>query len=176
MNRSEKVPIVPLTILERKLFTDFRISCSNGMSFPCHKAFLYANSPVLERMIESNMKEAKEDEMVLNYEEVVVEGFVKFFYTGQVDSEVLKEHSVSFLDLGGQYEMPGLKSQAEQSMRACLSVENVLRFLGVGVMYNGEEIKEAAKAYFAANISSLDTSEVREYLKENEYLMFELIF
>ena len=41
---------------------------------------------------------------------------------------------------------------------------------------NGEEIKEAVKAYFAAKKNSLDTSEVREYLKENEDLMFELIF
>jgi len=79
-----------LKIYEDKTCADFHVLCK-GKSFPCHKVFLMARSSVFKTMLESNMKEATEGTVGFeNYEETVVENFVKFFYTGQVDEDILK--------------------------------------------------------------------------------------
>eukprot|EP00092_Neocalanus_flemingeri_P026295 GFUD01028508.1.p1 GENE.GFUD01028508.1~~GFUD01028508.1.p1 ORF type:complete len:333 (-),score=66.69 GFUD01028508.1:157-1155(-) len=168
---------VTLKMFEEKAFTDFLVIC-NDKSFACHKAFLTARSPVFKGMLESDMKEAKEGAMELeNCDETVAERFVKFFYTGQVDEEVLKENIVKFLELGDKYDLPCLKAIAEQIMIANLDIVNMLGFFLAGDLYRGEKIRAAAKTFLRQNRINLVKQEGwREALKnQNRDLVLELM-
>ena len=113
-------------IFETMSFSDFKVIC-NEKVFPCHKVFLAAGSSVFKNILEADMKEAKDGSVeILNHIEIVVESFVKFFYTKHVEEEVLRNHAIHFFDLGEQYQMEGLKIMAEVAMIAKLSTENML--------------------------------------------------
>jgi len=163
---------VNLKIFEDKACTDFRVIC-RGKSFPCHKVFLKARSSVFKAMIEGNMKEANEGYVDLKYcTEAVGESFVKFFYSGLVDEEILKENAVSFLDLGEQYDLAGLKAIAEQTMIADLSTDNMLNFFQAGDLYKAKKIKAAAKSFLRQNRRSLLKQEGwKDVLKEGDLLV-----
>jgi len=167
--------IVNLKIFEDKYCSDFCVIC-NGKSFPCHKVFLMARSPVFKTMIEGNMKEAKEGSVEFNNcTETVVESFVKFFYTGNVDEEILKENAVSFLDLGEQYDIAKLKAITEQAMIANLDKENMLSFFQAGELYKGKKIKAAAKIFLRQNRRSLVDQKDWKNARKDGHLVLELL-
>eukprot|EP00092_Neocalanus_flemingeri_P089578 GFUD01113352.1.p1 GENE.GFUD01113352.1~~GFUD01113352.1.p1 ORF type:complete len:337 (-),score=83.23 GFUD01113352.1:172-1182(-) len=168
---------VYMKLFEEKILTDYNVVCNNGMSFPCHKAFLAARSPVVRAMIESEMKEAKEATVRLeNFSAIVVENLVKYLYTGQVDEEVLKENAVNFLKLGDQYDIAELKGMVEQVMIANLDKENMVSYFLAGVLYHGQKIRAAAKTFLMQNRRSLTEQEGwREAFKGREDLVFELM-
>jgi len=154
-NIKDETSILDSKIFDMMSFSDFKVIC-NGNVFPCHKAFLAARSIVFRNMLEAEMKEANDGSVeIINHTEIVVDNFVKFFYINQVDDEVLKNHAISFLDLGEQYQMEGLKRMTELTMIAYLSTENMLRYFIAGARYQSEEIKEAAKAFIRKNRRSL---------------------
>eukprot|EP00092_Neocalanus_flemingeri_P010898 GFUD01011737.1.p1 GENE.GFUD01011737.1~~GFUD01011737.1.p1 ORF type:complete len:336 (-),score=83.30 GFUD01011737.1:51-1058(-) len=156
-------------------FTDFTIICQ-GKSFPCHKAFLGACSPVFKTMLETKMKEAESCTAELSCTEEVCESFIKFIYTNKIDEEVLKANAVSFLDLGEQYDMPSLKAMAEQSMVVSLDETNMLTFFLAGDLYNGERIRAAAKAFLRCNRRNLLQQEGwKEALEDQAELVFEIM-
>jgi len=166
---------VDLKIFEDKSFTDFRVMC-NGKSFPCHKVFLMARSSVFKTMIEVNMKEANEGSVEIeDYTETVAENFVKFFYTGHVDEEILKDNAVSFLDLGEKYDVAGLKTIAEQTMIANLDKENMLSLFQAGNLYRGKKIKAAAMIFIRQNRRSLVEQEGWKDAREDGALVLELL-
>ena len=79
-------------MFQEKKFSDFVVS-SNGHSFPCHKAVLGHGSEVMMKMIESRMVEGESNKLELNtYPADAVEKFVEFFYTGEVEEEIVAEH------------------------------------------------------------------------------------
>jgi len=167
---------VHLKILEDKSFTDFRVLCT-GKSFPCHKVFLMARSSVFKSMLESNMKEAKEGAVEFkNCNETVAGNYVKFFYTGQLNEEILKENVESFLDLGEKYDLAGLKELAEQDMIANLDKDNMVKFFLAGDLCNGKKIKAAAKSFLRQNRRSLvETEGWKDALKDRGDLVLELL-
>jgi len=127
-------------------------------------------------MIVSNMKEAKEGYFEFNNcTETVVESFVKFFYTGNVDEEILKENAVSFLDLGEQYDIAKLKAITEQAMFANLDKENMLSFFQAGDLYKGKKIKAAAKIFLRQNRRSLVDQEGWKDARKDGHLVLELL-
>jgi len=165
-----------LKIFESQIYTDFRVIC-NGKSFSCHKAFLTVQSSVFKAMMENNMTEAKEGNVELkNCTETVAESFVKFFYTGQVDEEILRENAASFLDLGEMYDLAGLKAVSEQAMIANLDKDNMLSYFLGGDLYRGGNIRAAAKTFLRQNWGSLVEQEGwKDALKGREDLMLELL-
>ena len=162
-------------IFEDRAYTDFNIQC-NGKSFPCHKAFLAASSPVFKTMIESKMKEAQDSTLVLgNNKEVVIENFLRFIYTSKMDDEVLKENCVSFLEFGEKYDIDELKATVEQVMIAELDQENMINFFLAGELYHGENIRAAAKTFIRQKRRSLVEQEGwAETLEERPDLFSEL--
>lgn len=151
-NLTEETSNVDRKIFDEMSFPDFKVIC-NGKEFPCHKAFLAARSSVFKTMLEADMKEAIVE--IKNQTEIVVEQFVKFFYTSHVEEDALKSHAVDFLGLGEQYQVEGLKKMTEQAMIANLSIENMLRYLVAGDKYQSEDLKKAAKAFIRKNKKSL---------------------
>jgi len=162
-------------IHETMSFPDFKVIC-NGKVFPCHKTFLATGSSVFKNMLEANMEEANDGSVeIQNHNDIVIENFVKFFYTNHVKDEVLKNYASNFLDLGEQYQMLGLKKMAELAMIANLSTENMLKYFIAGDMYHATDIKEAAKVFIRKNRRSLVEQEGWRDVVTDRGLLLDLI-
>jgi len=163
-------------IFEEKSFTDFEI-VSDGKSYPCHKVFLSAASTVLKGMIDSGMKESLNSSLVLeSFPEDVMNSFLRFIYTGDMDEKVMSENCVIFLELGEKYDMEDLKEVAEQAMISSLNLENMISFFKAGQMLRGENIRASAKTFIRVNIKNVsDKQKLRTELQGEAELLMELL-
>jgi len=163
-------------IFEEKSFTDFEI-VSDGKSYPCHKVFLSAASAVFKGMIESGMKESLNSSLVLeSFPEDVINSFLRFIYTGDIDEKVLCENCVTFFELGEKYDMEDLKVVAEQAMISSLNPENMISFFKAGQMFRGENIRSAAKTFICLNMKNVsDKQKLRAELQGEAELLMELL-
>ena len=88
----EKLRNSNLEMYNKKLCTDFTVVCSDGdqkLRFSCHKSFLANGSHHFFRMFSSGMKEAVQDEVIIqDYNMITVESFVKYFYIKEIDPKV----------------------------------------------------------------------------------------
>ena len=82
---------------------------------------------------------------------IVAESFIKFFYIGVIDKDLLHCHAVSFLHLSDYYAVNRLKTIVEEAMIDWLGEENVKEFLIAADMYHGERIKVAAIEFLREN-------------------------
>jgi len=163
-------------IFEEKAFTDFEI-VSDGKSYPCHKAFLSAASTVFKGMIESGMKESLNSTLVLeSFPEDVVNSFLRFIYTGDMDEKVMSENCAIYLELGEKYDMQDLKGVAEQAMISSLNPENMISFFKAGQLLRGESIRASAKTFICQNIKNVsDKEKLWTELQGEAELLMELL-
>jgi len=163
-------------ILEEKSFTDFEI-ISDGKSYPCHKVFLSAASRVFKGMIESGMKESLNSTLALeSFPEDVINSFLKFIYTGDMDEKVMSENCAIFLEFGEKYDLEYLKVVAEQAMISSLTPENMISFFKAGQLLRGESIRASAKTFICRNIKNVsDKEKLRTELQGEAELLMELL-
>ena len=83
--------------------------------------------------------------------ESVAESFIRFFYIGGIDRDILDWNIVSFLHLGDYYQVKELQILVEEAMIAQLCKENVKEFLIASDKYQGEKVKAAAIDFLAKN-------------------------
>ena len=129
----------------------------NGAEVPCHKNVLAAASPVFEAMVVNQHQEAIESKANIELSEEVGRAFVKYLYTGELDEDLLKEHTVAFLELGNYYIVHELKDLAEKEMLKQLDKKVMVKFLSIGDLFNANKIFEAALKMAKANMAWLRT-------------------
>ena len=158
-------------IYSEKVFCDFKL-VSNHLEFDCHKIFIASQSETLRNAVE---RWAPDGKMILNeFKPEVIEVLINFFYRRPLDSEVLSENAVEFLNIGEQYDLPSLKARAEMTMMANLNKETFLDFFIAGVLFAAAKVKEAALRFLALN-KNLWTENISEWkhklLGKSELLM-----
>ncbi|ODM89034.1 Kelch-like protein 9 [Orchesella cincta] len=105
--------------LEKRAHCDFTLVSGNGENeIRCHKMFLAESSPFFERMLQGNMKEAKEKKCRLDGStKQGLEALLKFFYYRGVE-DALNSSIMAYelLDLGHKYDI----SRLEETMMGIL--------------------------------------------------------
>ena len=141
-----------LKIYSNQVFCDFEITFKDR-TFPCHKNFLANQSSPFRALIEDKTRKnlPMKTELLNCPNESVAESFIKFFYIGGIDRDILDWHIVSFLHLGDYYQVKELQTLVEESMIAQLCKENVKEFLIAADKYQGEKVKAAAIDFLAQN-------------------------
>jgi len=141
-----------LKIYTNQVFCDFEITF-NEMTFPCHKIFLAKQSEPFQALIADKMKRnlPMTTELLNCPNETVAESFLKFFYIGGIDKDLLDVHTVSFLHLSDYYRVEGMHTIIEDSMITDLTKKNVKEFLIAADMYRGEKVKTACFAFLSKN-------------------------
>ena len=94
--------------------------------------------------------------------ETFAQGFVKFFYIGAIDKDLLEWHTVSFLHLADYYRIKELQTIAENSMILQLCKENVKEFLIAADMYQSARVKAASFDFLFKNRGTW-TEEIEEW-------------
>ena len=144
-------------------FTDFTILSEEGTRFPCHRVFLASQSAPLKAMMTQDTKEKKEGQVLLQYKEEVVKGFVGSFYSRKIPQEVLEKNLESFLTLGDSYDLAPLKLEVEEAAIKLLSTDNMVDMLYLGDLYHANQLKEASEFLISRN---------KEVLKEMDLSRF----
>lgn len=124
-----------------------------GEEVPCHKHILAAASPVLEAMVENKHREAIQSKANIKLLAEVGRPFLRFIYTGDLEEELLKEHTQAFLDMGEMYNLQELKNLAETEMLSQLTKENMLQMISLGEIFRADDIFEAALRMTKANMT-----------------------
>lgn len=126
-------------------FSDFTIAVSNH-EFKVHKAILAKQSKVFEVAFKIDMEESKSGRMeIADFSPRGVKEFLKYFYFGTVT-----EHGMEVYALADKYDVPNLKSMAEQNILANINPYNALKCLHFGNLHNIESVK--AKAFYLVKL------------------------
>jgi len=141
-----------LKIYCNQVFCDFEISFKER-TFPCHKIFIANQSKPFQALVEDKLRQnlPMKTELLNCPNEAVAESFIKFFYIGVIDKDLLHGFVVSFLHLSDFYQVNRLQTTVEDAMIVQLGEENVKEFLIAADMYHGERIKAAAIEYLREN-------------------------
>ena len=148
-----------------KHFTDFKIESEDGVEIPCHRVFLASRSNVFFTMFESQMKEASEGKIKLNYNSEVLQSFVDFFYESSVKADILLKYHEEFLNLSEQYDLELLKLLTEYVLIKNLSVQNMAEYFMLADLFNAQELRDAARKFLINN---------KDCFKEDDYLTNQL--
>jgi len=170
-------------IYENMAFTDFTIICKAGeekYKFPCHKAVIATGcaSGYFARMFGSGMTESSSGEVeVVGYDREEVEHFIKFLYILKMEEEALEKHSVKFLKMADQYDVPKLKAEVANFLLSRLTKDTVLSTVLAAHSYNAPELKSAAIEFIVKMKNKVDEKSLAEWklaLKGHEDLLFDI--
>ena len=75
--------------------------------------------------------------------------------TGEVQEDLLKEHTSAFLEMGEMYELNELKDMAEKTLLSQLDKENMVKMIYIGELFRAEDIFEAALKMTKINMTWL---------------------
>lgn len=104
-------------------FTDVEVICGT-QRFAAHRAVLAAASPVFAAMLLSGMKEAKEQQIVIeDGDERAVQDTLEYIYTGSVGEGA----GCGMVVLGHKYDIAGLVEYAAPVALGNLTVDNVMQ-------------------------------------------------
>jgi len=165
-----------LKIYTNQVFCDFEITFKE-INFPCHKNFLANLSGPFQGLIEDKKRKnlPMKTELLNCPNEAVAESFVKFFYIGAIDQDLLEWHSVSFLHLADFYQVKELHTIVEDAMIAQLCKENVKELLIAADKYQSARVKAASFDFLYKNrgVWSENIEEWKPYISRE--LMCEII-
>ena len=150
-------------IKDEKILTDYTVLSQDGARFPCHRIFLATQSPPLMAKMTLDMKEKRESEMRLEYEQDVVRHFVDYFYTGMIPQETLEENLESFLALADFYDLAGMKLQTEKAAIKKMTVGDMLEMNVLANLYRADQLKVASEFLIQNNKESLKDQDLSGY-------------
>ena len=150
--------------------SDIQIKCQEE-TFDAHQLILSARSPVLKRMLESDMAEKKRKVIEIkeiNYD--IVREMLKYIYTGKckvndanVDPKIVKQ----LFEAANMYQLDSLKACCGDILISYLVPDNALSLLLLGDMYSAQELKKHALDTVVNNLKTIRRSdEWKDCIKE----------
>ena len=150
---------------EEKCFADIVIKCGD-QEFKAHKAILASQSPVFNRMLETDMKERRENIIKMDcIDPNVVTNLLTYLYTGTAPN--LNILARDLLDIATEYELPGLAVMCENELITNLCVSNSLEMVQLADTYETLKLKKACMTMIKRNSAELFKSETWIDFKTN---------
>eukprot|EP00092_Neocalanus_flemingeri_P027545 GFUD01029885.1.p1 GENE.GFUD01029885.1~~GFUD01029885.1.p1 ORF type:complete len:418 (-),score=106.40 GFUD01029885.1:57-1286(-) len=139
-----------------KQFCDFTLISKDRKSFPCHKVVLASRSPVLQKMLNSGMKESKNQKLeVKHYDSELLVVLLEFMYKGVIHEETLKSSAEKIFKAAHFYEMATLKQITEMALIEQMDTENMLQRFLMADMHDAKELRQASKNLIIENSEAL---------------------
>ena len=129
----------------------FHLVCA-GEEVVAHRTILQGASPYFKAMMVPERSEYKKGRTTMECTGEMGRELVKFLYTSELDTDVLKENVIAFLRVADMYLLDGLKDMTERLMVDLLDKQNMVEFFVAGSKYNGERICETAKKFVLSNL------------------------
>jgi len=131
----------------------------NSKLITCHKDVLSEASPFFKKLLDSDMKEAKEGVVRLEmFGETVMAATLEFIYTGNV--QILSEEMAEGLIVIADYLLlPSLKLAAEEIVIQKWNASNCISTYYFAKLYQCEELVSRTEQYISANFTALANTE-----------------
>ncbi|XP_057321496.1 speckle-type POZ protein B-like [Microplitis mediator] len=149
------------------------------VKIPAHKVILSAHSPVFSRMLQSEMRESKEN--IINIKEVdaeIILEMLHYFYTGETKASHDSETALKMLEVADMYQTTELRDICKFTLVSKMSVDNVLYILDAADDHNATDLRNSAMSFIVSNSKKVfATSQFKEMFYKNKKpdLMFELM-
>ena len=169
-----------IELFESGKFSDVTIVCEDregGVEeFKCHKAILAARSTVFDAMFSHDMKENRDNEVVIkDMGAKTFRDMASFIYGGRIYLEDYSE-TAKLLVAGEKYNLKQLKEKCEDHISECLSVTNVLDMLVLADLHRAATLRSTALEFFCENRKEILAQEGwREKVKMYPDLMADII-
>jgi len=129
-------------LLETSTLTDVTIKCEN-QTLECHKAILSARSNVFHAMFQHDMRESKNNEIIISdLDFSTVKDMVKFIYSGRLAD--IAEKSDLLLSAADKYDIKDLKDICCQCLSSNLNVEQIVDVLVLSDLHKATDLKNTA--------------------------------
>uniref|UniRef100_A0AC35TSD1 BTB domain-containing protein n=1 Tax=Rhabditophanes sp. KR3021 TaxID=114890 RepID=A0AC35TSD1_9BILA len=158
------------SMLENGLYSDCSLTIGSKV-FKCHKALLATRSPVFKCMLQADMKEALENNIVIEdtCEEVIGE-LLRYIYSETIQN--LETMADKLFIAADKYQIERLKSLCEVAMCNNLTCDNVCELFILADIYSAENLR--AKCIEFINMHSVDvmvSSEWSEFIQTHPLLL-----
>ena len=158
-NESLKQTFQPRETLDHPC--DLTLIVEDCKEFKAHKDILSKASPFFEKLLNSDMKEAKEGIIRLEMsDESVMSAILEFIYTGSVQTIATREMAENLFFMADYLFLPKLKSLAMRVVGnlATLNASNCISTYRFAELYRFDEILSRTKQFILANFTSVAKS------------------
>lgn len=153
-------------LLESQLCSDVKLISQDGQEILAHKAILAARSPVFARMFEHDMREKKENVvMIQDIKSPVLKAVLQFIYAGTVDD--LPTLAGEVMMAAEKYDIRSLKAKCELAILENLNEQNAVKNLIVVDLCNSIVTKERIMAFIIDNGTKMKDTLEYEGLEES---------
>ncbi|XP_053596398.1 TD and POZ domain-containing protein 2 [Microplitis demolitor] len=144
----------------------------NKDQLPAHKLILASHSSVFERMLNTDMREAKENCICFDGFDIdTIKEVLKFMYTGQIEAENDSEVLLKVLTCAQMYQIEKLKIYCEYKLIKSLSVKNVIKILIETDNFDVPKLNEKALLYINLNKTRLSFADAAKELNNSKVLL-----
>ncbi|GFQ93945.1 speckle-type POZ protein [Trichonephila clavata] len=113
-----------------------------------NKAVLCSRSPVFARMLESDMREKKENSIKIDDVNIeVIRGLVSFLYSGIVPVMDI-DSLLNLYYIGSKYDITELSHECRHLLVSKFNTENVCKTLKLSLIYNDDYLKLSAMLFY----------------------------
>ena len=171
-------PVFPRETCERPY--DLTLVVEHGKQFSAHKDVLSGASPFFEKLLNSDMKEAKEGIVHLEmFTDSAMAAALEFIYTGGVRIST-QEIAEGLIVMADYLLLPNLKPLAEEIIMQKLSASNCISTCYFAEKYQCNELVSKIKNFILTNFTavakteeflSLSSEEVERWISSNEVVV-----
>lgn len=158
-----------LELYESEAFTDARINCGES-EFKVHKAILAARSPVFNAMLNTEMKESKNNVIEINeVDPKAMKIFLKTVYTGVEETKPIPTEFISdVLDLAEKYDLKDLKEHCVSQIQNTVGVRTATTFMILADKYHLEDARKTVVMFMKKNLEEVRKSDEKAW---NEFIV-----
>jgi len=139
-------------------FSDVVFKCENE-TFPAHRSFLSARSPVFHKMFLSGMSESRDGIVVIEDCGVAVfKELLKFLYTGNIRQGFLKANIQELFAMSDKYALEDLKLVCEKTLLQLLTAQTAVSILLLADKHHSTKLKKEVMNYAVGNFKAVITS------------------
>lgn len=124
-----------------------------------HRCILASSSEFFNVMLSGKWKESNNDAthaiIKVNHSLEVYKSFLTYIYTGNIDRNVVKTHSIELVDLAAECQYHTLVSSCETEAASCVSIDNVMAMLVSAYRHELKLLKGACFKFIKANSMQL---------------------
>lgn len=133
-------------LFNNKKFSDFTLVTADKTEIPVHKNIMSIRSPVFETMMETKMRESKENKATIeDIDGKALMELLRFLYSGRVEN--LDDVACDLLYAATKYDVPDLKPLCVSSLTKQLSPSNVIETMMLADLHNEQELKSFCVDY-----------------------------
>jgi len=160
-------------LLDSGTLTDVTIKCERK-TIKCHKAVLSARSAVFMAMFQHDMRENKNNEIIIqDLDFATVSDMVKFIYSGRLKD--LADKSDLLLVAADKYDIKDLKELCCQHLAANLNTDQIVDILILADIHKATELKSQAVQFLLKHREEVFATDWRTKLQQHPGLIGDVL-